>query len=112
MNTQWITICKTQDLVKGSGVCALVNGRQVALFNLGLAQAKVVATSNWDPIGKANVMYRGIIGSESNTPYIASPLHKQRYSLLDGASLDGNSETLVMHQVKLEDQNVLVKLSH
>lgn len=112
MSSHWITICEVQDLVNGSGVCALVEGRQLAVFNLGRFEGDIVATSNWDPIGKANVMYRGILGSEGETPYIASPLHKQRYSLTDGTNLDGIEETLAIHQVKLEQKNVLVKLSH
>ena len=66
----WRTICKTTDLVKDSGISALLvkesidanNAEQIAIFHLPNSEEKVYAVGNYDPIGKANVLYRGIVG--------------------------------------------------
>ena len=55
-------ICKLQDLVSNSGVCVKIDDQQVALFYLPDESPKVYAIGNWDPIGKANVLSRGILG--------------------------------------------------
>ncbi|WJG11100.1 nitrite reductase small subunit NirD [Aliiglaciecola sp. LCG003] len=112
MNQQWNKICSTDDLVSNSGVCALIEGRQVAIFQLDqIDNNKIVATSNWDPIGQANVMYRGLLGSTKGTDYIASPLYKQRYNLDNGACIDDPLQSLKIHQVKVEQHEVFVKLA-
>ena len=58
----WELVCNREDLVAGSGVCSLVAGQQVALFYLPAEEPAVFAIGNYDPIGKANVLSRGIVG--------------------------------------------------
>ena len=88
-------LCQTEDLVLNSGVCALSEDRQIALFSLEQqGQTQVYATSNWDPIGKANVLSRGLLSCVSGEPCIVSPLYKQRYSLIDGRCLDDDSVSI------------------
>ena len=66
----WRTICKTTDLVKDSGISALLvkesidanTAEQIAIFHLPNSEEKIYAVGNYDPIGKANVLYRGIVG--------------------------------------------------
>ena len=83
----WKTICDKSDLVKNSGVCALLaNEEQVAIFQVG--DDKVYGVSNFDPFGKANVLYRGLIGETKGDVYVASPLLKQRFTLDSGTCLD------------------------
>ena len=81
-------ICHTSDLVKNSGVCALINDEQVALFYLPHTDKKLFAVSNWDPIGKANVLSRGILGDIKGNIVIASPLYKQHFNLETGVCLE------------------------
>jgi nitrite reductase (NADH) small subunit len=85
-------ICSLDDLVANSGVCALINNRgvdqQVALFYLPATEQKVFALGNWDPIGQANVLSRGIVGSLSDQFVVASPLYKQHFSLSTGQCLE------------------------
>ncbi len=51
---QWHYVCETNDLVTNSGVCALVDSQQVAIFSLKInGETQVFAISNYDPIGKA-----------------------------------------------------------
>jgi len=86
---QWQDICGVSALVENSGVCALLNtGEQVAIFYLPGQTPVLYALGNYDPIGKANVLYRGIIGSVQGEPVVASPLYKQHFSLLTGKCLE------------------------
>ena len=83
----WQMICAREDLVPGSGVCALVEGEQVALFYLPGEEQEVYALSNRDPIGDANVLSRGVIGDISGRLVVASPLYKQHFDLVTGQCL-------------------------
>ncbi|MGR9088755.1 MAG: nitrite reductase small subunit NirD [Gammaproteobacteria bacterium] len=85
--TEWVDVCSVNDLQPNSGVCALVGDQQVAIFYMPDEQS-VFAIGNYDPIGKANVLSRGIIGDIKGEPVVASPLYKQHYSLKTGKCLE------------------------
>ena len=85
--SSWIDVCGLDDLQPDSGVCALVAGKQVALFYLTKTR-QVFAVANFDPIGKANVLSRGMIGDLGGEPMVASPMYKQHYSLKTGACFE------------------------
>ncbi len=68
--TQWIDICSMDDLQPNSGVCALVNSEQVAIFYFP-NEDKIYAIGNYDPIGKANVLSRGMVGDINGEPVVA-----------------------------------------
>lgn len=104
-------VCELADLATNSGVCALLGDSQVAIFTLpDLVSDKlsIYALSNWDPIGKANVMYRGILGSISGEPVICSPLYKQHYSLLSGACFEDENARLTVYQCEVHGDNVFI----
>ena len=86
--TQWQDVCARADLVEGSGVCALVAGRQVAIFYLPTENPPVYAIDNFDPLGGANVLYRGIVGDIDGELVVASPLYKEHYALASGRCLE------------------------
>jgi len=90
-NKNWLTVCKATDLVKDSGVCALiqqgVEEKQVAIFHLPNTEKQVYAVGNYDPIGEANVLYRGLVGSIGDNIIVASPLYKQHFCLTTGKCL-------------------------
>lgn len=102
------TICSATDLIENSGVCALIDEAQVALFYLPDTEQKVFALSNWDPIGKANVMSRGIIGNVGDELVVASPLYKQHFSLITGQCLEEEA-MLTTFNVALENDVVVLK---
>ena len=103
-------ICTVDDLVKDSGICALLNingeQQQAALFYLPNTEKQVFALGNWDPIGQANVMSRGMIGSIGDELVVASPLYKQHFSLESGKCLE-EDQSLPVFDVKIEGQNVV-----
>jgi len=110
-SNNWITVCSDADLVANSGVCALLNEQQIALFKIKSVNGEqVFAVSNWDPIGKANVLYRGLLGSVQTTKVIISPLYKQRYCLDSGQCLDDDAIKLVVYPVRIEQNQVQLKL--
>jgi nitrite reductase (NADH) small subunit len=86
--SHWYTVCKLADLVENSGVCALVNGQQVALFYLPAENPPLYAIDNRDPLGGANVLSRGIVGDLQGELVVASPLYKQHFSLVSGRCLE------------------------
>lgn len=111
-SVQWEEVCHVSDLVPNSGVCALVRECEVALFTLSTADGLAVfGLSNYDPIGKANVMYRGLVGSIEDDVVIASPLYKQHYSLATGQCYEDDSVSLTTYPVKIDGERVYVCLS-
>lgn len=50
-------VCKIEDIIPGTGVCALVGGEQVAIFRPTKAE-EVFAISNTDPFFQSNVLSR------------------------------------------------------
>lgn len=106
--SEFQTVCKLEDLIPNSGVAALIDGQQVALFYI---DEQVFATGNYDPIGKANVLSRGIVGDVKGQLVVASPLYKEHYNLITGQCLEDESQSIPVHEVKLETDQVLVKLA-
>jgi nitrite reductase (NADH) small subunit len=106
--TTWLAVCEQSALVKNSGVCALINGQQIAIFYIENSAEKVFAVSNFDPIGKANVICRGIVGSVANDPVIASPLYKQQFSLTNGRCLQQDDTCLTTYPVRLAKGQVQI----
>jgi len=84
----WYAACRYSDLVSGSGICALVNGQQVAIFFLPKESPVLYAIDNFDPIGNANVLSRGIVGDIGGELVVASPLYKEHFSLTSGRCLE------------------------
>ncbi|WP_432698327.1 nitrite reductase small subunit NirD [Marinobacterium sp. YM272] len=105
--TSGIPVCTVDDLIAESGVCALINGRQVALFYFP-DRERVYAIDNFDPVGRANVLSRGLVGSTDERLFLASPLYKERYCLETGECLDNPEVVLDTWNTRLEDGQLLV----
>jgi nitrite reductase (NADH) small subunit len=107
----WIEVCSVNDLQADSGVCVLAAGLQIALFYLGKHQ-QIYAVDNFDPIGKANVLSRGMIGDLGGEPMLASPLYKQHYSLITGNCFEYPHLKLQTFAVRIQHARVAVCLTH
>jgi len=107
--SQWIDVCCLDDLQLDSGVCALVEGEQVAIFYMSRESA-VYAIHNYDPIGKANVLSRGLVGDINGEPVVASPLFKQHFNLKTGTCLEDEQESVKAYAVQLVDGRVEIKV--
>ena len=109
MNQQ-ITLCDQNDLVANSGICAIVDGQQIAIFYLPNESPQIYAIGNWDPIGKANVLSRGVVGDINERLVVASPLYKQHFDLLSGKCLEVNDVAVPVYKVELASDQVLLTL--
>ncbi len=105
-----ISLCRLSDLIPNSGICAEVDGQQIALFYLPSETPQVYAIGNWDPIGKANVLSRGMVGDISGKLVVASPLYKQHFDLLTGECLENDEVSVSAFSVSLVDDQVLLSL--
>lgn len=105
-----VAVCTIDDLEIERGAAALVDGRQVALFRL--ADGTVRALDHRDPATGANVLARGLLGTTADGEwYVASPLHKHRYSLEDGRCLSDPGLAVAAHGVDVVDGVVHVILA-
>lgn len=105
--TQWADVCSKKDLAPNTGVCALVNGQQVALF-YSKTLDEYFAIGNYDPIGKANVLSRGIIGSMGEDIVVASPLYKQHFNLRTGECMDSPEHSVPVYPLQIVDDRIQV----
>jgi nitrite reductase (NADH) small subunit len=104
---QWTIICPIERILPNTGVCALVNGKQVAVFRVGDGN-DVYAIDNYDPFSKAYVLSRGLVGDRNGIPKVASPIYKQNFSLLTGECLDDAAVILSTFLTKVSDGQVQV----
>ncbi|HET9772029.1 MAG TPA: nitrite reductase small subunit NirD [Acidimicrobiia bacterium] len=104
--TGWVEVCAYDEIYPDTGVCALVDGRQVAVFRL--SDGHVHAVSNRDPFSGANVMSRGIVGDRNGDPKVASPIYKQTFNLRTGVCYEDPAVRLEVHRVRRRSGRVEV----
>ncbi|RXN90658.1 nitrite reductase (NAD(P)H) small subunit [Achromobacter aloeverae] len=105
----WRPACLRADLVAGSGVVALVDGRQVAIFHVpDHPEQPVYALSNKDPQSGANVIGRGILAHLAGELVVASPMYKQHFRLRDGQCVEDATQALRAWPARLEGDEVWV----
>ena len=105
----WIDICNSDDLQADSGICALINNKQIAIFYMPKENA-IYAIDNYDPFSHANVISRGLIGDINGVPMVCSPLLKQHYDLLTGQCLEDENVKLEAYAIRIEKQRVEIRL--
>ncbi len=98
----WVDICAIEELTPNAGCGALLGDQQVALFYLPEQPEQVFAISNYDPLGKANVMARGIVGTIGDQLVVASPLYKQHFNLRTGICLEEADVAVPCYAVRIE----------
>jgi nitrite reductase (NADH) small subunit len=96
--TGWVEVCAYDAIYPDTGVCALVDGRQVAVFRL--SDGPVHAVSNRDPFSGANVLSRGIVGDRNGDPKVASPIYKQTFNLRTGVCYEDPAVRLEVYRVR------------
>jgi nitrite reductase (NADH) small subunit len=106
--SEWVDICDDADLVSGTGVCALVGDQQVAVFKVRKDNG-IYAISNYDPIGKANVLSRGLTGSIGDNIVVASPLYKQHFCLTTGECLEGGEHKVKTFASRINNGKIQVR---
>ncbi|MBD1556404.1 nitrite reductase small subunit NirD [Vibrio sp. S9_S30] len=115
----WKKICDVNQLSPYQGVGGVCDDHQIALFLvpadvfLGSKDPdkppRVFVVGNWDPIARAYIMSRGIVGNQGEALCVASPMYKQHFSLETGACLEMPEQSLKTWQVKIKNDEVWIK---
>lgn len=103
--TAWVEVCDLAAITPNTGVCACIEGEQIAIFRVGQEQ-RVYALSNLDPFSQAYVMSRGILGDLQNERVVASPMYKQHFSLATGRCLEDPQYRLQVFPSKVQQGKV------
>ena len=101
----WVGICDLTDVLPDTGVCALVNGRQIAVFR---CDDSVFAIDNYDPASQANVLSRGLVGDVKGERVVASPIYKHHFSLMTGRCLEDLSKSVNVYPARVLDGRIWV----
>lgn len=107
--TQWSGVCELQDIVPNTGICALINGQQIAIFRYS-ENDKLYALSNFDPFSEANVLSRGILGDLKGQPCVASPIYKHHFNLETGICLEDEKVTINCYTVRERNGQIEVHM--
>ncbi|BCX88046.1 nitrite reductase (NADH) small subunit [Methylomarinovum tepidoasis] len=110
MTETWIDVCRVEDLEPDAGICALVEGHQVAIFYLPKLE-EVFAIGNYDPFSHANVLSRGLTGDIGGEPVVASPVYKQHFNLRTGRCLEDKSISVPCYPARITKGRVQIQLS-
>ena len=99
VETPYLKICAMNDIPPNAGVCALVDGKQIAIFRIG-DDRELYAISNYDPFSKANVISRGIVGTMGEIPKVVSPIYKQQFNLTNGHCIDNPKVSIPTYPIR------------
>jgi nitrite reductase (NADH) small subunit len=100
-------VCRLEDIVPNSGVCALAGASQIAVFRLD--DDSVHAIDNHDPFSRANVLSRGIVGDLKGELVVASPVYKHHFSLATGQCLEDPAVRVAVYPVRVEGGLIAVQ---
>ncbi|WP_090686550.1 nitrite reductase small subunit NirD [Paraburkholderia phenazinium] len=106
----WVPVCALDEIVPNTGVCALVDGKQVAVFKVGGGEGGVYAIDNYDPCSQAAVLSRGLIGSLGERIVVASPIYKQHFDLRTGECLEAPEHSVSAFAAQVRDGQVWVAI--
>lgn len=107
--SQWIAVCNIEQILPATGVCALVDRQQIAIFR-PWADDRLFALDNVDPFAQASVLSRGIIAEHDDALWVASPLKKQRFRLSDGLCMEDPARSVAAWPVRVNSGKVEVCL--
>ncbi|AGK50603.1 MULTISPECIES: nitrite reductase small subunit NirD [Burkholderia] len=105
----WTPVCALDEIVPNTGVCALVNGEQIAVFHVDAGDGgRAFAIGNVDPHSHAAVLSRGLIGSLGERIVVASPLYKHHFDLRTGECVEAPDKSVSAYPSRVEDGYVWV----
>ena len=99
----WRAVCSLDDIPADTGVCADLDGRQIAVFRV---DDVLYALDNRDPASGAHVLSRGIVGDLGGEIVVASPIYKHHFSLATGRCLEEPNYSVDTYPVRVADGRV------
>jgi nitrite reductase (NADH) small subunit len=112
MNAQkilWTPVCAVADILPGTGVCARLGERHLAVFRITGEQ--IFAIDNIDPRSGASVLSRGLTGNLGAHLVVASPLYKNHFDLATGECLEDPAHSVPSYPVRINEGVISVLLS-
>lgn len=103
----WVDICDENALPSFGGIAAWLENRAIAIFNLG--ELGLFAISNVDPATGVSLLSRGLICELEGDIFVASPLHKQHYSLTNGQCIEDANLSVQLYPISCEGGRVRVQ---
>jgi nitrite reductase (NADH) small subunit len=105
---RWIPICKLDDIIPNTGVCALIEGEQVAVFHVNDGADRYFAIHNYDPNADAAVLSRGLVGNLGERIVVASPLYKHHFDLQTGECLEAPEHSVSAYPTRIGDGQIWI----
>jgi nitrite reductase (NADH) small subunit len=102
----WVAVCGYDDLLPERGAAVLVGSHQIAVFRTFAGE--LYAVGNRDPFSGAYVLSRGIVGTRRSEPTVASPMHKQVFSLATGVCMDDPAIAIPIYPIRVSNGTVEV----
>ena len=104
----WTAVCSLDQIVPNTGVCALFNGEQVAVFHVADREQRVFAIGNFDPNSGAAVLSRGLVGNLGERIVVASPIYKHHFDLATGECLEAPENSVASYPTRIEGGKVWI----
>ena len=104
----WIPVCGLAEIVPNTGVCALINGTQIAVFHVNDGEERVFAIDNYDPNSQAAVLSRGLVGNLAERIVVASPIYKHHFDLQTGECLEAPECSVNAYPTRIDGGKVWV----
>lgn len=104
----WTAVCSLDEIVPNTGVCALLDGEQVAVFHVADAEQRVYAIGNYDPNSGAAVLSRGLVGNLGERIVVASPIYKHHFDLQTGECLEAPENSVAIYRTRIDGGKVWV----
>jgi nitrite reductase (NADH) small subunit len=108
VEVRWTAVCPLERIVPNTGVCALIDGAEVAVFHIADGGSQVYAISNFDPNSAASVLSRGLVGNLGERLVVASPIYKQHFDLRTGVCLEAPENSVTSYPARVQDGQVWV----
>ena len=102
----WQFVCELDELLPHSGVAALIDGHQFAIFRIDDC---VYALDNFDPHSCANVLARGLVGDLEGELVVASPVYKHHFSLVTGRCMEAPESSVRAYPVRVVDGSIWIR---
>tara|TARA_R110002124_G_C8629602_1_gene487168 strand:- start:171 stop:524 length:354 start_codon:yes stop_codon:yes gene_type:complete len=105
----WHLACHTTEVPAEGGACALIEGKQIAIFNLE-RRDEWYAVDNRCPHKQQMALSRGMTGCQNDEPKIACPFHKKTFSLRTGEGLNDDSCKIDTFPIQVREGFVYIGL--
>ena len=106
----WRAVCSVDDILPNTGICALIEGRHVAVFHVNTGTGQLFAIDNYDPNADASVLSRGLVGNLGERIVVASPIYKHHFDLQSGECLEAPENSVSAYPVRVENRQVQVAI--